>query len=253
MGASEVDTIGKATRLLGLLGESGEGATLSRLARTSGYPLSSTHRLLASLRRDGFVTLDETTKRYALGLRLFQLGAAVAAERGYSGASLPVVRELAEVTGEAGLMTVLDGRDQVCVHHVPGRHSVGVRPRTGGRDPLHATATGKVLVALAAPRVRERLLDAVELEALTPRTITARARFREEVAAVGAQGFAVADEEHELGVRSVAVPVPGPAGHAVAALAVSSPAYRTTVAGAVRLVPVLRAAAEHLAVLLPQR
>ena len=74
-----------------------------------------------------------------------------------------------------------------------------------------------------------------------------------EVAAVGAQGFAVADEEHELGVRSVAVPVPGPAGHAVAALAVSSPAYRTTVAGAVRLVPVLRAAAEHLAVLLPQR
>ena len=116
-----------------------------------------------------------------------------------------------------------------------------------------ADALGRPDLARELGLVRERLLDGVELEPLTPRTITARTRFREEVAAVGAQGFAVADEEHELGVRSVAVPVLGPAGHAVAALAVSSPAYRTTVAGAVRLVPVLRAAAEHLAVLLPQR
>ena len=68
MAAPEVDTIGKATRLLGLLGESAEGATLSQLARASGYPLSSVHRLLASLRRDGFVTLDEATKHYGLGL-----------------------------------------------------------------------------------------------------------------------------------------------------------------------------------------
>lgn len=251
MPAPEVDTIGKATTLLGLLGTSTGGATLSQLSAASGYPLSSVHRLLASLRRDGFVSLDEPTKRYTLGLRLFQLGALVAAERGFSGAALPVVRELAQVSGEAGLLAVLDGRHQLCVHHVPGAHTVGVRSRSGARDPLHATATGKVLVAFAPPRVRERLLERVELDGFTPRTTTARTAFREEVAAVGAQGFAVEDEEHELGIRAVAVPVTGPSGHAVAALAVSSPAYRTTVAGAMRSLPVLRAAAEHLAVVLP--
>jgi DNA-binding IclR family transcriptional regulator len=251
--ADETDTVGKATRLLGLLGERAEGATLSQLSRASGYPLSSTHRLLSSLRRDGFVAFDEASKRYDLGLRLFQLGAAVSAARGFSSAALPVVRELSAATGESALMTVLDGGHQLCVHHLEAGAAVGVRGETGRRGPLHATASGKALLAFAGHRVREHLLESVELERFTPRTTTSREALRHEVAAVGAQGFAVADEEHESGVRSIGVPVLGPAGAAVAALAVATPAYRTTVSGAQRFLPPLREAADRLAVLLPHR
>lgn len=250
---AEEDTIGKATRLLGLLGTAPDGATLSQLARGSGFPLSSTHRLLASLRRDGFVTLDASSKRYGLGLRLFQLGAAVAAARGFSGAALPVLRELADATGEACVMSVLDDGAPLTVHHVEGRQAVGVRAVAGGREPLHSTATGKVLLAFAPAAVRRDLIEHVELAPSTPRTITDRTAFREEIAAVGAQGFAVSDEEHRSGIRSIGVPVPGTLGHAVAAVAVSSPAYRTTVTAAVRHLPVLRHAADQLAVLLPHR
>ncbi len=250
---AEEDTIGKATRLLGLLGTAPDGASLSQLARGSGFPLSSTHRLLASLRRDGFVTLDPASKRYGLGLRLFQLGTAVAAARGFSGAALPVLRELAEATGEACLMSVLDDGSQLTVHHVEGRQAVGVRAVAGTREPLHATAAGKVLVAFAEPATRRHLLEHVELAPSTPRTTTDRTAFHEDVAAVSAQGFAVSDEEHRSGIRSIGVPVPGPLGHAVAAVSISSPAYRTTVSAALRHLPVLRHAAQQLAVLLPHR
>lgn len=252
MVAPESDTVGKATVLLVRLGSTPEGATLSELARSAGFPLSSTHRLLASLRREELVDFDEDSKKYGLGLRMFQLGAAVSEARGFSGVALPLLRHLTEVTGEASLMSVLDGTHQLYIHHVEGQHSIGVKGETGKLGPLHCTAMGKALVAFADYDTRERLLESLSLERFTANTITERPAFRREIARVRAQGFALANEEHETGVRTIGVPVIGPMGTAVAALSVPSPAYRTSLAGAMRFLPPLREAAEKMSVLLPR-
>ncbi|UNX55067.1 IclR family transcriptional regulator [Georgenia sp. TF02-10] len=247
------DMVGKALELLTLLGEDPDGATLSELSRRSGFPTSTAHRLLATLLQEDFVRLDPQTKRYSLGLRLYQLGATVSARRGLGGVALPLLRTLSRRTGEASLMSVLDGEHQLYVHHIEGSHGVGVKGETGTLGPLHCTAMGKCLVAFADRETRAHLVEHLELTRFTDRTITDRARFRAEIAAVRKAGFAVVDEEHEQGVRTIGVPVLGADGTALASLSVPAPAYRLQVRDLLGFLPALREAAAELAVLLPQR
>ncbi|MFD4196789.1 IclR family transcriptional regulator [Amycolatopsis thermoflava] len=244
------DMVGKALRVLSLLGEYPDGVGLSELARRAGYPVSTTHRLLGSLQEQGFARSDPASKRYALGLRLFELGQRVSHARGFAGVALPVLRSLTEQTGEPTLMAVLDGHQQVYVHSVQGPRQIQIRGEPGQRGPLHCTAMGKCLVAFAPDR--EVLVESLELTGLAPRTITSRAEFAREIAAVRSQGYAIADEEHEPGIRAVGVPVLGPDGHAIAAISTAAPAYRMSVAELEAFVPALRAAARELGAVLPR-
>jgi DNA-binding IclR family transcriptional regulator len=245
--------VGKALHLLTVLGRHSEGAPLSQLARETGYPLSTTHRLLASLIRDDFAELDAEAKRYRLGIRLYQLGTRVSSSLGYGGVALPVLERLSEVTTEASLLSVRDGHHQLYVHHVEARHQVGVKGEPGGLGPLHCTSIGKVLIAFADTATRQQLLDELPLERFTERTTTDRERFRAEIAQVRSKGFAISDGEHEEGIRAIAVPVLGTSGTVVAGVAVACPAYRVPLAGLGDFLGPLRAGAERLAVLLPQR
>ncbi|NIH87788.1 IclR family transcriptional regulator [Amycolatopsis granulosa] len=244
------DMVGKALRVLSLLGEYPDGVGLSELARRAGYPVSTTHRLLSSLQEQGFARSDPASKRYALGLRLFELGQRVSHARGFAGVALPVLRALTDQTGEPTLMAVLDGHEQVYVHSVRGPRQIQIRGEPGQRGPLHCTSMGKCLVAFAPDRAA--LVESLELTALSPRTITTRAEFAREIASVRARGYAVADEEHEPGIRAVGVPVLAPDGTAIAAVSTAAPAYRVTMAELEAFVPALRAAARELAASLPR-
>lgn len=247
------DMVGKALHLLVVLGEHSDGAPLSLLARQAGYPLSTTHRLLASLARDGFVEADEESRRYRLGLRVYQLGARVSSAHGFGGVALPVLEKLSEITTEASLLSVRDGQHQLYVHHVEAHHQIGVKGEPGRLGPLHCTGIGKALVAFADPRTREELVATLPLDRYTDRTITDRERFAAEIARVRSKGFAIADQEHEEGIRAISVPVIGADGHAIAAVAIACPAYRVGAKALGEFLRPLSAAAERLAVLLPQR
>ena len=209
------------------------------------------YRLLGALTRDGFVELDEATKRYRLGLTIFALGQRVSQAHGFGGVALPIMQSLSAETREASLMSVLDGDRQLYVHYVDGPQQVSVIGEPGKHGPVHSTAMGKVLVAFAAPAVCEHLVETVELPATGPNTITDRDAWRAEIARVQRDGYAVADEEHEGGIRAVGVPVRDASGIAVAALSVAAPAFRASMEHLVGFVPQLTAAAHELALRLP--
>ncbi|WP_031055861.1 IclR family transcriptional regulator [Streptomyces ochraceiscleroticus] len=247
------DMVGKALHVLTLLGERPAGVTLSELARASGFPTSTCYRLLKSLTRDSFVEFDARTKHYTLGLRVYQLGQRVSHAHGFAGVALPVMRRLAETCREAVLMSVLDGDKQLYIHHVEGPQQVSVRGEPGKHGPVHCTSMGKVLIAFAPAEVREALIEGVELTKLGPQSITDRAAFRSEIEKVRAEGHAVADEEHEPGIRALGVPILAPDGVAHAALSVAAPAFRMPAPDLLSLRPALTNAAQELAVLLPPR
>lgn len=247
------DMVGKALRLLTLLGDYPDGAPLSEVARKAGFPPSTAHRLAAALVRDGYASVDEASRRYSLGLQTFALASRVAHRHGFAGSALPVLRRLADRTAESALMSVIDGHHQLYVHHVQGSHSVSVSGEPGRRGPLHCTSMGKVLVAFAAEAARKALVETLELVPFTPHTIVDRDRFRDEIGAVAAQGYAVADEEHEAGIRAIGVPVFNPDGVTVAALSVAAPAYRVSREKLLDYLPDLHEAARELTVLLPPR
>ena len=166
--------VGKALRLLTTLGELPGGATLSELSRAVGLPDEHHVPAARGAGPDGFVELDEATKRYRLGLTIFALGQRVSQAHGFGGVALPIMQHLSAQTREASLMSVLDGDRQLYVHYVDGPQQVSVIGEPGKHGPIHSTAMGKVLIAFAPPAVREHLLDTLELPATGPNTITDR-------------------------------------------------------------------------------
>ena len=118
---------------------------------------------------------------------------------------------------------------------------------------LHTTAVGKALVAFADDGERQQLVEELELEPLTEFSITDRDAFRLEIEKVRRQGYAIMDEENEVGMRAVAVPVLNPQGVATASLATAVPVFRMSVEQLVAVVPLLKSAASELADRLPQR
>lgn len=247
------DVVGRAMRVLIHIGEHPLGVSLTDLARETGIPPSTTHRLANALGRDGLVQFDPVSKRYRPGLRLFELGQKAGQVYGFAGTALPVMQRVTGRTQEATLMSVLDGLEHLYIHYVDGPLPVSVRSEPGRHGPLHATSMGKVLIAFSADETREDLLRRVPLTAAGPNAITDRDALRREISLVRGRGYATADEEHHAGLRAVAVPVSRPGGGVFAALSTAAPAFRKSLPDLVDLVPVLQEAAAELAARLPGR
>ena len=250
---SRTDMVGKALGLLVLLGDEPRGASAAELSRRAELPFSTTYRLLGSLTRDGFVDYEPDGRRYHLGLRVFQLGQRVSNHHGFAGTALPILRRVTEKTGEATILSVRDGNHHLTVNKVDGPQTFRVTSDPGHLGALHTTSVGKALVAFAEDAERKRLVEELELEPLTEFSITDREAFRSEIEQVRRRGYAVMDEENELGMRAVAVPVLNAQGNAFASLATAVPVFRLSLEELAALVPVLQEAAAELAARLPQR
>lgn len=250
---SRTDMVGKALGLLVLLGDEPRGASAAELSRRAELPFSTTYRLLGSLTRDGFVDYEPDGRRYHLGLRVFQLGQRVSNHHGFAGTALPILRRVTEKTGEATILSVRDGNHHLTVNKVDGPQTFRVTSDPGHLGALHTTSVGKALVAFAEDAERKRLVDELDLAPLTEFSITDREAFRAEIDLVRRRGYAVMDEENELGMRAVAVPVFNSQGYAFASLATAVPVFRLSLEALVALVPLLQEAAAELSARLPQR
>jgi DNA-binding IclR family transcriptional regulator len=250
---SRTDMVGKALGLLVLLGEEPKGASAAEISRRAELPFSTTYRLLGSLTRDGFVDYEPDGRRYHLGLRVFQLGQRVSNHHGFAGTALPILRRVTEQTAEATILSVRDGNHHLTVNKVDGPQTFRVTSDPGHLGSLHTTAVGKALVAFADEATRKELVESLELVPLTEFSITDRDAFRAEIELVRRRGYATMDQENELGMRAVAVPVFNSQGHAFASLATAVPVFRLSMEALVALVPVLQAAASELAARLPER
>jgi DNA-binding IclR family transcriptional regulator len=110
---------------------------------------------------------------------------------------------------------------------------------------------GKVLLAFAPPEQSARLVDTVELTRLGPNTITDRDAFRAEIATVRSRGYAIADEEHETGIRAIGMPIIDISGRLRAAISVAAPAFRCDLEQLTGFLPAMRTAADTIKTLLP--
>jgi DNA-binding IclR family transcriptional regulator len=246
------DMVGKALTLLTLLGDYPHGAVASAVARESGFPLSTAHRLLGTLVREGYAKFDPSSRQYTVGLRIFQLAQTVSVAHGFAGMTRPILEGISTLTREATLLAVLDGDRQLYVHTVQGPQQVRVVGEPGTHGPLHCAAVGKVLIAFSPENVRYNLIETLLLDQFTASTMTNRDTFRAEIKLVRSRGYAVADEEHEVGIRAVSVPVIVN-GSVVAAVAIAAPAFRMSVEHLVQYVPQLEEAARDLSTVMALR
>jgi IclR family transcriptional regulator, acetate operon repressor len=241
-GQRGVQSVNRAFELLQLIAAAEQGAALTELAGAAGLPVPTTHRILRSLVDSGHV-LQLSSRRYALGPRMVGLGQS--AGRTLDAWAHPHLADLADRTGETANLAMLDRHEVVYLAQATSlRHNVRMFTEVGSRVLPHCTGVGKALLAqLPAGTVRQ-IVTRAGMPARTRHTIVDPESLEEELGRIRARGYSVDDEEQELGVRCVAVVVPGvPA----TALSVSGPASRLTRAALARLVPVVQDGARSLA------
>ena len=221
--------------------------TLADIARACGLNRSAVRRSLLTLQTLGYVRGDG--RRFSLTPKILDLGFGFLSSQGIGARVQPLLRQVSAEIGETCALGMLDGTDMVCVAHAPGaRRVLTVGMTVGSRMPLLATAIGRAYLAHVPEAERERLLAAAPRLKHTPRTVTDPAGLRAAIASARAQGYAVADEEFEPGVRALAVAVPGADGIAAAALGVLVASVFTPVTALVDAhLPALRRSVERIA------
>lgn len=192
---------------------------LAELARRSGVPKTTTHRLCTHLVRHGM--LERSQYGYCVGLRMFELGQLVPLRRDLREQAAPVLTDLQVATGATVHLGVLDGSDVVYIEILPGAHAKRLPSRVGGRFPAHATAVGKVLLAYARRDDVVALVGA-GLERRTRHTIVMPGKLLRELNNVAHCGIAFEHEESALGVSCVASAILDHRGHAIAAISIST-------------------------------
>jgi IclR family pca regulon transcriptional regulator len=204
---------------------------IAEIADQLGMSRSTTHRYACTMVHLGYLEQD-AKRRYRLGLRAADLGMSAIAAVDLRRQARPCLQELRGRSSGTVSLGVLDGEAIVCLDRLPGRLRAADDTITplgaGSRIPVHASAMGKLLVALLEPGERGRLLGAIELRKLTAQTITSRRVLRAELEQIRRSAIALEDQELLDGVRSIAVPIHTLQEEALAALELSMPASAYT-------------------------
>jgi IclR family acetate operon transcriptional repressor len=241
-----VQSLDRALDLLEALAESDEDVGLSQLTARLGLPLGTVHRLLGSLAARGYAAQDLATRRYGPGPKLLEVATRAASSRRFSLARIarPALLRLTEATGETSNLLVLHGHEAAYSEQVASPHMVRLFTEVGQRVPLYCTGGGKAILAGMGAEPLDAYLAGVAIRPWTPKTLGSPAALRAEVELSAQRGFAIDDEERELGVCCVAAPIFDRLGRCVAALSISGPSTRMSAARAVSLGPAVRAEAD---------
>ncbi len=240
-----VQSLTRGFALLEALADAGGRSTLSQLSVAADLPMATLHRLIRTLVDLGYVR-QEPSRQYTLGPRLMRLGET--SSRLLDTWAKPHLADLVAATGESANLAVLEGDEVVYVSQAQSTRAMRMFTEVGRHVTPHCTAVGKAIlarVAADAPEEVVALIHRTGLPASTPSTITDLDDFLAELTTVEARGYAVDEQEQELGVRCVAVVVPGAPSRM--GLSVSGPVTRMTDEVVASTVPRLRDAARALA------
>ncbi|WP_018177473.1 IclR family transcriptional regulator [Jongsikchunia kroppenstedtii] len=238
---SGVQSVERAFDILEVIARNGGECALSEIAEGTPLPLPTIHRLLRTLVGIGHVR-QLTNRRYALGPRLIRLGEV--ANRQLGALASPVLHSLVDELAESASLAVLDGDMVIYTGQVPSPHTMRTNTEVGRRVNMHNSGVGKaVLAVLDDPRIA-RLITQAGMPAPTPNSLTSLSSLFAEVERIREQGYALDDEELELGVRCYAMAVPG--APTPMALGVSGPTSRVDDDFAERAIPALRRATDIL-------
>jgi DNA-binding IclR family transcriptional regulator len=219
-----VQSVDRALSVLEILAAHGE-AGVTEVAAELGVHKSTAFRLVAALESRGFVEQLADRGKYRLGFGIVRLAGAAAVQLDIAREGWPICDALAADLEETVNIAILDGDRAVNVSQARGPGALSTHNWVGQGTPLHATSSGKVLLAYAPDAVRKGVLSR-ELQRFTHATITDPEVLRQHFDRIVDQGWGSTVEEYEIGLNAVAAPVRGADGDVIAALSVSGPSFR---------------------------
>lgn len=222
-----VQVIERAVDILQVLSEDSRELAAGELGERLSLHKSTVHRLLTVLDQHRLIRRNAETGRYALGLRLFELGTRAVRGLQLRDQAQPHLDQLARETGETAHICVFDSGEMVSLAYAEGIRSLRMPATVGRRTPAYCSAVGKAVLAF----LPESALDDVcarPLPARTEKTLTTRAALLADLRQVRLRGYAVDNGEIEKGLRCVGAPVWNYSGEVAAAVSVAGPSFRIT-------------------------
>jgi IclR family KDG regulon transcriptional repressor len=227
-GSGSVRALDRAIDLIEVLLVATSPMSLHELsARVDLHP-STTHRLLSTLVKRNFVSQDPTSKQYFLGSKLSLPSRAQAVIENFQNVATPILRELSQMTGEAASMAIRSGNQVMYIAQATSGRLVNMFVQIGALVPMYCTGVGKAILANLPSLEVNRITEDGGLLSLTPKTIVEVSRLQGELEKIRKNGFAIDDEEREVGIRCVAAPIFSQNGKLIGAISISGPAGRIT-------------------------
>lgn len=219
--------------------------TLSEVARSTGMTRATVRRFLLTLVREGYADKDD--KLFSLKPKILQLGYSALSSMGILEVIQPVMNDLAKSVQESVFAAVLTGEDVTYIARASSDRLINVSITVGSRAPAHAVSTGRVLLATEPEDALLQYLDRVTLQKLTPHTITSKVKLREAIEQARIVGYSIVDQELEVGLGSLSVPIRDSSNKTVAALNVCCPSARLSADQMKRqILPELLAASQRI-------
>ena len=224
--------------------------TIAQISHKTGIPRAAVRRCLYTLRQLGYA--DAEANNFSLKPKVLTLGYSYLSSTPLTVSALPYLNQISRTLNESSSLAVLDEDQVLYVARSATSRIMSVALNTGSRLPAYCTSLGRAILAHLPDEALDAYLARVELKAMTERTVVSEKRLKEILAGVRQSGYALIDEELEVGLRSIAVPVRGASGNVIAALNVGAQAARISIRQMKEeFLPVLQRGAQELAVLLP--
>ncbi len=225
MTATTTQTVKRITDILRCFTPENPELGVMEISHKTGLHKSTASRLLASLKEEGLVDRNPQNGEYRLGLGLVSLAGFVLEGLNLRDIARKHLQILADITQETINMSILNGNEAINIESIKSPKAIQYAGQLGRKNPLHATSTGKVILAYIPSTERDALLSK-DLLAYTPKTIVNRAELEQSLFQISEQGYAIAQEEFNEGLSAIAAPIRDHSGQVIATVSVSGPSYR---------------------------
>ncbi len=241
-----IPSLERALQVLEHLDRSPGGRTLMETAQALRLPKNSVFRITTTLLRHGYLDRDPESKKLSLSRKVLALGYRSVSGGGLVRHALDAMRDLRDAVRETVVLSLLVEGEGFVLDEVQGTHPFRFVAEPGTRQPLHASASAKAILAFLPAEEREEMLGRAKLARLTPRTITTAQALRAEIQRIRRRGYALDRGEHMQGVHCAAAPVFDRWGYPVASLTVTGPVDRLPESSLDRLGRKVREGADHV-------
>ena len=220
-GDQGIKSLRKVMQVLDCFSTNTRSLTLMEISRRAGFPKSTCHRLLSSMRDVGLLDQDRERESYRLGLRLFEYGNTVLSNLELHREALPTLDALRRLSGQTVHLAVFDGLRAIVIHSADVSRSAVTHIES---SPTHCTSVGKAILAFQPDEVFRRIVG-MGLTRYTDATLTDPDALSTQLALIRSRGYAVDEGEHQPGLRCIGAPIRDRNGHVFAAVSISGPSW----------------------------
>ena len=223
-----VQSVDRALSIIEVLSDYEDGMGVTEISSKINLHKSTVHRLLLTLIHKGYVEQNPITNKYKLTLKLFELGNKLVDKMDILSVAKPYLEKLRELTNEVVHLVVREGVEIVYIDKVESENKIRMHSRIGSRGPLYCTSVGKAIMAYLPEEEMEKVWEKSNVEKLTKYTITELDKMKETLKKIRQEGYALDEEENELGIRCIGAAIFNHKGNVCGAISVSGPSIRVT-------------------------